>query len=112
MIYDQFDEKPLPELRERIKVKLRHQEIDFFEYGDEYATQYLYLKSRFIPKSYPRYEDQVKFDTKLSDLGCFDFSDYGPDKDLFLMALDRLGLQVHGYQLRKKPKPKGQPKEL
>ncbi|NTU60422.1 MAG: hypothetical protein HGA98_05130 [Deltaproteobacteria bacterium] len=43
--YDDFWGQALPKLRERIKIKMREQDIDFFEYGEEFPDQYLYLDS-------------------------------------------------------------------
>jgi DNA phosphorothioation-associated putative methyltransferase len=46
MIYDDW-EKDIPLLKERIKIKLREQDIDFFDYVDEYLPQPLINKSIF-----------------------------------------------------------------
>ena len=39
MGYENFDDSPLPLLKERIKVKLGQQAVDFFDYVDEYSPQ-------------------------------------------------------------------------
>lgn len=48
MKYDDFDNKDIPLLIVRAKVKLREQTIDFFEYGEEYAPAPLLNKTDYI----------------------------------------------------------------
>ncbi|HDL01689.1 MAG TPA: DNA phosphorothioation-associated putative methyltransferase [candidate division Zixibacteria bacterium] len=45
--YDDWN-KDTPMLIERIKIKMREQDIDFFDYTGEYKPQPLYLKSQYI----------------------------------------------------------------
>lgn len=47
--YEKFEEDASPMLRLRVKVNLRNQKIDFFEYGGEYPSQPLMEKERFLP---------------------------------------------------------------
>ena len=51
MKYDDFEGKPIPEMIQRVKVNLREQEIDVFDYARPYAPYPLYFKSRLIPLS-------------------------------------------------------------
>lgn len=104
MIYKDFANKPLPELQERIKIKLRTQEIDFFDYLDEHQPQPLYLKSRYIPEDFPHYEKQRKFDEKLLKTELFDLSGFGPKRDEFYALLEANRLTVRGFQLIQKRK--------
>ena len=53
MKFDDFVGKPLPRMLERVKVKLRDQDLDFFEYGGQYAPPFLYFKSRYINEEFP-----------------------------------------------------------
>lgn len=48
LIYDDFS-KNVPLLTERIKIKLREQDVDYFDYIGEYQPQPLLNKSVFIP---------------------------------------------------------------
>ena len=105
MVYQDFETKPLPEMHERIKIRLRQHAIDFFDYTGEYEPQPLYLKSRYIPKDFANYEKQVKFDKKLEETGIYDFSEHGPSKEHFYMFLERYGYKVSGFQLRKSKTP-------
>lgn len=65
MVFDDFDSEPLPKMTERIKIKLRDQDIDYFDYGLNYAPPYLYWKSKYMDSSFPRYKEQVEFDQQL-----------------------------------------------
>ena len=78
MRYDDFEGKALPRMVERVKIKLREQDIDYFAYGEEYEPPFLYRKSRYINEEFPNYPEQVAFDEALEGLGLFDFSGYGP----------------------------------
>lgn len=97
--YDDFWGKPLPRLQERIKVRMREQDIEFFEYGEEYPEQYLYLKSRYLPPDAEGYERQAAFDRALQTLDLFDFSGFGPSVAEFDAALASRGLAVSGFEL-------------
>ena len=99
LFYNDFDASPLPRLRERVKINMRTQRIDFFQYANEDESQLLYLKSRFMVADQPRYAQQKRFDDALMGLKLFDFSDYGPDADRFFGELNRAGYQVRGYNL-------------
>ena len=68
MTYDGYDDDPIPRLRERIKIKMREQEVDFFDYVYGFRPQPLLLKSRFMTKDSPQYDAQVKFDQRLLSL--------------------------------------------
>jgi hypothetical protein len=42
--YEDYDTSPLPTLKQRIKIRLRDQDVEFFDYGGEYSSQYLYME--------------------------------------------------------------------
>jgi DNA phosphorothioation-associated putative methyltransferase len=87
MKYDDFDSKPIPELKQRIKIKLKEQQIDIFKYGEEFETQPLYLKSRYLSPNYKFYDKQNAFDNELIELNLFDFEGYGPLKEEFIKKI-------------------------
>lgn len=100
MNYDDFDGKPVPDLIERVKINLRRQQIDFFEYGTPtMPAQPLYLKSRYIGPTFPSYDDQLAFDRRLTATGLFDLSGFGPPRDVFVAGLARAGLMIDELQL-------------
>jgi len=99
MKYDDFQGNPIPELTERIKIKLREQDIDFFDYTGEYQPQPLYFKSKYIPQNFPNYKPQCKFDKTLNNLNLFNFTNFGPKKVEFDKTLAAAGLRIAGYNL-------------
>ena len=99
MKYDDFDGSPLPELIERMKIKLREQDIDFFDYIGEHEPQPLYIKSRYLRPDFPNYENQLAFDKQLTNLKLFDFSGFGPSRKEFYSGLATKNLYISQYQL-------------
>jgi DNA phosphorothioation-associated putative methyltransferase len=101
LFYDDFDSSPLPRLRERIKINMRSQRIDFFEHtADRDQQQLLYLKSRFLTAEHPGYKRQKEFDDTLVKLGLFDFAEYGPAADVFQSTLSRAGYIISDFELQ------------
>jgi len=78
MKYDDFENKSLPLLMERIKINLREQRLDFYTYGEKFKPQPIYLKSQYIGDGFPNYQNQLSFDEKLSSLYWLDLSGFGP----------------------------------
>ena len=99
MRFDDFHDQPLPRLRERVKIKLREQDVDYFAYGDDYEPPFLYRKSRFINEEHPRYPEQVAFDEALEGLGLFDLSGFGPAPAELLAGLARNRWEIDGFTL-------------
>lgn len=100
--YDNFFEKPLPLLIQRIKIKLREQEIDFFDYGEKFKPQPLYLKSRYLKKDMPNYSKQISFDKRIMSFEGLDVSGYGPEIDYLNNYLSEINLQIKGFRFYKK----------
>jgi DNA phosphorothioation-associated putative methyltransferase len=99
MRYDNFEDKPIPEMIQRVKINLRDQDIDVFDYSGAYMPHPLYFKSRFIPKNFRHYEAQIAFDRKLGKLDCLNFSGWGPSHDEFYGTLSRLQLNIREFDL-------------
>lgn len=93
MIYEDFG-SALPLLKERIKVRLREQEIDWFYYGGRYDLQPLYLKSLYMSEGEPGFEPQQEFDQRVSRLPGIDLKERGPTLSEFqkLLAENSLSL--------------------
>ena len=98
MTYDDFAGKPLPRLLERVKVNLRTQSVQFFDYGEAGNEQLLYNKSRYLTADFERYDDQVRFDEDLSKLE-LDLSGFGPAVSALEEALTLHRLRIHGFRL-------------
>lgn len=99
MKYLDFETSPLPILQERIKIKLRDQEIDFFDYRSH--SQLLYWKSRYISTDFLHYEEQQVFDETLEKSGLFDLSGYGMEKEELEQILQKHNWIIEGWQLVK-----------
>jgi DNA phosphorothioation-associated putative methyltransferase len=99
MRFDDFDDAPLPRMLERVKIKLREQDVEYFAYGVEYEPPFLYHKSRYINEEFPHYPEQVAFEETLEGLGLFDFSGYGPSPGEFLDTLAKNRWAVEGFEL-------------
>jgi DNA phosphorothioation-associated putative methyltransferase len=99
MRFDDFEAKPVPRMLERIKVKLREQDIQYFVYEGEYQPPNLYLKSRYINEEFDIWPSQKFFDDSLEALNLFDFSRYGPSLDLFSQVLSDHRWMIEDYRL-------------
>jgi DNA phosphorothioation-associated putative methyltransferase len=84
MIYDNFGSQ-LPILKERIKIRMRDQLVDFFVYSGRYEQQPLYQKSLYMLHDREGFCRQQQFDQKLMSLE-LDFNGYGPPLDDLLAA--------------------------
>jgi hypothetical protein len=99
MRYDDFAGQPLPRLLERVKIKLREQDIDYFAYGEHYEPPFLYYKSRYINEEFPHYPAQVEFEEALEQLGLFDFSGYGPRPEVLVETLAQNRWTLSGFEV-------------
>jgi hypothetical protein len=108
MRFDDFDGRALPRMLERVKIKLREQDVDLFGYGEVFEPPYLYRKSRFINEEHPGYPEQVAFDEALAELearGLLDLAGYGPPAAELDAILARHRWEVDGLQLRRVQTP-------
>lgn len=103
MSYDNFATSPIPILRERVKIKLRTQGVDFFDYGyGDYPPQPLYWKSRLIDNTFTDCEKQKSFDKRLTKLDLPGMEGYGLSLEDFEAVLRYgYGLEVRGYRFYK-----------
>ena len=97
--YDKYAELPLPRLRERIKINLRNQVIDFFDYGDDVPWQLLFMKSRYMVPHQPGYAKQKKFDAQLQRLQGLDFARFGPSVDELVQHLQASRFAIEGFKI-------------
>jgi DNA phosphorothioation-associated putative methyltransferase len=67
LVYDDFEGKPLPELRQRIKVNLRTRWVQVFDHTEE--RQLLYFKERFVSANHSGRAAMDAFSAKLRKLG-------------------------------------------
>ena len=69
MVYDDFLNKPIPLLTERVKVKLAEQDIDYFDYINEAKRPPLLNKHEFMADDERKYAEQSRLDKKLISIG-------------------------------------------
>jgi DNA phosphorothioation-associated putative methyltransferase len=69
MVYDDFIQNSIPRIKERVKVKLAEQDIDYFDYINETNRPPLLNKHELMAESDDRYMDQKRLDKKLISLG-------------------------------------------
>jgi DNA phosphorothioation-associated putative methyltransferase len=100
MKYDDFEESPLPRLLERIKISLVNQHFDYYKYGETYTPPYLYQKARFLSPDFPHYDEQLAFDQVLATHPEFAVDGYGMPPEQFDATLQRLRLEVFGFELQ------------
>ena len=63
--FDDFENKYLPLLTERTKIRLHDLDIDFFFYGDEYPYPPLYDKSIYLPIKTKEHKKQQTFEKRI-----------------------------------------------
>lgn len=99
MTFDNFIGLPLPRMTQRVKIKLREQDLDIFDYCERYEPPYLYRKSRYINEEFPNYAEQLAFEEVLLEAGLLNFSDFGPKPSDFDSQLALARWQIDGFQL-------------
>jgi DNA phosphorothioation-associated putative methyltransferase len=97
--YEDFENSPLPRMRQRVKVKLRDLDVDIFDYGEDFSPTLLYHKSRYINEEYPRYAEQLQFEEALDQLNLFDLSGYGPPEAMFRQCLEAERWEIREFSL-------------
>lgn len=99
MRFDDFAGLPLPRMIERVKIKLKQGDIEYYAYGDQYDPPFLYNKSRFINEEFPNYPEQIRFDQQLYEVGLFNLSGYGPPAQEFLGMLESHRRTIKGFNI-------------
>jgi DNA phosphorothioation-associated putative methyltransferase len=98
--FENFETSPLPLLKRRVKINLRKQEYDEFEYGSaQYPSTVLYNKSRFMHEDMEGYAEQLAFDESLERTSLIDLTTFGPSLDELLNELEKKRLTICGYEL-------------
>ncbi len=63
--YEGFNESPLPQLKERVKIKMADQDVDFFDYMNKNQRSLLLDKINYIDESFEDYKKQKAFNKRL-----------------------------------------------
>jgi DNA phosphorothioation-associated putative methyltransferase len=97
--FDDFTDSPLPKMIQRIKLNLRTQNFEIFDYTGQYPPTYLYHKSKLINEEFPNYAEQIIFEEALSNLGFMDFTGYGSSVAEFDYSLKKRRYEIDGLKL-------------
>jgi DNA phosphorothioation-associated putative methyltransferase len=99
--YDDFNNKALPLLTERIKIRLLDLDIDFFFYGDEYPYPPLYDKSTYLPNISTEYKKQKVFENRIiKQLKGLPLKEL-PDWELLQKIFQYQGIKIKGNKFFK-----------
>lgn len=90
LVYDDFEGKALPALRQRIKVNLRTRWVQVFDHSAE--GQLLYFKERFVKPNHSCWVEMQKFSAKLRKLGVVETMAVLPSKTDLQCLIARAGL--------------------
>ncbi len=63
--YEGFDDSPLPQLKERVKIRMADQDVDFFDYMNKSKRSILLDKVNYIDESFEDYKKQKAFNKRL-----------------------------------------------
>jgi DNA phosphorothioation-associated putative methyltransferase len=99
MKFDDFVGKPLPKMIQRVKLNLRKQDMEVFDYSDRYEPPFLYRKSRFINEEFQNFAEQLAFEEALDNASLMDFSGYGPSVTEFEQLLETRRYACDGFAL-------------
>jgi DNA phosphorothioation-associated putative methyltransferase len=97
--YPEFDEKPHPALRLRVKVTLPTLAIDFFDYSNWQDPPLLFRKEQFLPADHPLYEKFSRLTRQEEKRGLLDQIDDSAPASRWQMRLTESGCAVRGHQV-------------
>ena len=97
--FDGFEREPLPRLRRRVKVILAKGDFLEFDRKPDAPISLLYSKSRYIPASFPRFDEQKQFDEAIAALALRDDPRWPHSEDALGAALAERALRVRGFRL-------------
>lgn len=101
LTYDDFEGKPLPELRQRIKVNLRTRWVQVFDHSAD--GQLLYFKERYLGASHPRRTEMEAFSVKVQRLGVSDRAMLGPTKKGLAELREKAGVNENLNKKKVRP---------
>ncbi|MHC1763388.1 MAG: DNA phosphorothioation-associated putative methyltransferase [Verrucomicrobiia bacterium] len=90
LLYDDFENRALPELQHRVKVNLRTRRVEAYDHRVD--GQLLYFKEHFVWPDHPGLEIMTAFSSKLLKLGISAEMGRGPNKAEFAALLEKHGL--------------------
>lgn len=101
MFYDNFWKNAHPVLKLRVKLKLRGQGVDVFDYDNLDTAQLLYEKDSLLADDHPKFKLFSKLTEQEMAAGLLRFSGYGPNQEEWEALLNARGVQLKGHKLIK-----------
>jgi len=100
MVYDDFLNKSIPRIAERVKVKLAEQDIDYFDYVNEAKRPPLLNKHELMAENSEKYKDQRRLDLKLIEIGVVESQgEQHLPINIFLNNLTLKQKRIQGFRL-------------
>ena len=99
--YEEFETSPLPLLSKRIKINIRLQDYDVFDYEEPtFPKPYLFFKSRYLSEEQEAFAEQQSFDEQMENVGL----DFNKPKQMsrteFHSELRMRRLEINGYNIQ------------
>ncbi|MDE3271799.1 DNA phosphorothioation-associated putative methyltransferase [Pseudoalteromonas sp. G4] len=95
--FEGFDTTPLPQLKERVKIKMAEQDVDFFDYIIEEKRPLLLDKINYIDETFDDYKKQKAFNKRL--LKEFEFTEVTKlNINQIENLLKQKALSINGYR--------------
>ncbi|MGO3407694.1 DNA phosphorothioation-associated putative methyltransferase [Marinomonas sp.] len=100
--YEGFYDSPLPQLKERVKIKMSEQDVDFFDYVVEEKRPLLLNKIDYIDDTFEDYKKQKAFNKRLNkELSKFDIEYGNITYTQFLILISHNQLRIKAYRFFK-----------
>jgi DNA phosphorothioation-associated putative methyltransferase len=100
--YEGFYDSPLPQLKERVKIKMADQDVDFFDYVIEEKRPLLLNKIDYIDDTFDDYKKQKAFNKRLlEELSQFEIKYKNLNYYQLIALLDQLKIKIKYYRLYK-----------
>ncbi|MCF7519381.1 DNA phosphorothioation-associated putative methyltransferase [Pseudoalteromonas sp. L21] len=99
--YTGFDDSPLPELTERVKIRMADQDVDFFDYINEAKRPLLLDKIEYIDNSFEDYKKQKAFNKRLLELLSNHQKNEPTTQSSFIHFLESIKYKTQGYKFFK-----------
>ncbi|WP_248320823.1 DNA phosphorothioation-associated putative methyltransferase [Caballeronia sp. Sq4a] len=98
--FDDFETSPIPLLKRRLKINIRKQSYEVYEYGSrDYPKPFLFRKSRFLNEDCAGYAEQLEFDEALEQTGLLNNISASPSTQQVEAALEERRLEIRGMRL-------------
>jgi DNA phosphorothioation-associated putative methyltransferase len=96
--YEGFDDSPLPQLKERVKIRMSEQDVNFFDYMNENRRLVLLDKIEYIDESFNDFKKQKTFNKRLDkELANLEFN----QQSITILQIETLlspNIEIRGFK--------------